>query len=344
MKNHTMRARLVSISVAGAACFGLSAIESRAQVATTPGTPAIPTPTPDLSNAPLPKGRSRSIKLPDTLDGSEKPAATDETASPAPTLPPPFTVTWRDAAKRIAVHLARDMRTQGEMFARVVLFVEMRNASKTEVISQRDLPGWFTKHKSSRDVVTAGNNLRAADLARFFNTARIQNEPLTAAEQRLLVGLIENNLLTKSGLGVEATQPERMLVTAALPSTVDGCAACTVSAETHEAILTHELGHARYFIDGVYRDFVRWFWAHGLDDAMRQSFTNLLVLRGYDESNKALLADEMQAFLMHTPSNQLFSATMLGASPEALGAVRVAFLQGLRALELPIVWQMPPSQ
>jgi hypothetical protein len=323
--------------IAALCCAGFLSVKLSAQVATTPGTPTTAVPTPDLSTTALPKGRTRSIKLPDESEDKEKPHTPLETLSPAPESPAfKFEITWRDREKRIAIHSPSDMRAQGAVFARIVLFLETRNAPKTEVLPQRELNDWFARNKLTPDLVTAGNNLRARDLARFFNTARIQNEPLLASEQQLLAGLLEAQILISVAGGYSAASPERMLITVPKPSTVPNCAACTITSEIYDAILAHELGHARFFLDAPYRDFVLWFWAHGLDEATRSAFVEGLKSRGYDETNRALLADEMQAFLLHTSNSQLFSAAMMGIGVEKLGAARVSFFQGLRTLELPI--------
>ncbi len=310
---------------------------SNAQVTATTEAIFAPAATSESALSKWPKPPARSITLPEPSPPSHEPTPNISDRAPEKARQnSQFHLEWRDPGRRIVLHTPRDMQEQGVMFSRIVLFLEMRSAPKTEVIAQRDLSGWFSQHKINPHAATAGNNLRASDLARFFNTARIQNEPLSASEQALLDRLLEVDILARSHGGYKASQPEQMLITVPKPSTVEGCSLCTVSTDLHEAILTHELGHARYFLEPVYRDFSNWFWSHGLDERLRQAFTELLKLRGYDEVNRNLLADEMQAFLMHTPSSQLFSATMLGTSAERLAATKAAFFKGLSALDMPL--------
>ena len=294
---------------------------------------------PEKSSATPPKLRSRSISLPDDVILVPQPAQVltspsligFENQSKAPAA---ITIEWLDQDRRVGLLSPQDMREQGQMFARIALFVETRNAPKTEVIPLDALSGWLDKHNTSLETVTAGNNLRASELARFYNTAAVQKQPLSSHEHALFEALIEHGILERRARGVQPVQPERILLTAPQPSRVQGCSACTVTQDGREAILAHELGHARFFVDQVYRDFCLWFWSHGLPEPARQAFHRLFVLRGYDENNRDLLANEMQAFLMHTPNPQLFSASLLGVSTEVLAGLKELFVNKIRELRL----------
>jgi hypothetical protein len=310
---------VLTLTIAGVACQA-----SHSQVTTQPGTPSSATPAADLSNIAAPVGRARSIQIP---SDEPPPIASLE-------APPTFSVNWLDPERRIALHTPRDLRTQGQMFVRIVLFTETQNAPKTQVIAQPLLAAWFKENKARPETVTAGNNLRATDLVRFFNTLLIQGEAATQAETELLKGLLDAGIVQRSKLGYEAAMPERMLITVPQVSTVPGCLECTVSADTRDGILQHELAHARYFVDAVYRDFSLWFWAHGLAEPVRQAFKRMLEMRGYDPSNRELLSNEMQAFLMHTPNETLFSAKLIGLTNETLAKTRQDFTEGLAKLGL----------
>jgi hypothetical protein len=248
--------------------------------------------------------------------------------------PPTIALQWLGKDRRVALYSPRDMREQGLMFVRVVLFVETRGAPKSEIIPTPSLADWLVRNNMSSDTVTAGNNLRASELARFYNTALVQKQALTAEERILFDALIEHGVLERRERGLQATQPERILITAPLVSRVPGCSGCTITPEAREAILAHELGHARFFVDQVYRDFALWFWSHGMPEPARQGFSRLLKIRGYDENNRELMANEMQAFLIHTPSDQMLSAAMLAMSHDSLNELRISFINGIRNLGL----------
>jgi hypothetical protein len=310
-----------------------------AQVATTPGVPAVPTPPAENTPVVPPRSRARSITLPD--DTKAAPLADRIAAEQARAVadgglskPPIIALQWLGKDRRVALYSPRDMREQGLMFVRVVLFVETRGAPKSEIIPTSSLSDWLARNHMSSDTVTAGNNLRASELARFYNTALVQKEALTAEERILFDALIEHGVLERRERGLQPTQPERILITAPLVSRVPGCGACTITPEAREAILAHELGHARFFVDQVYRDFALWFWSHGMPEPARQGFSQLLKIRGYDENNRELMANETQAFLIHTPSDQMLSAAMLAMSHDSLNELRIGFINGIRNLGL----------
>jgi hypothetical protein len=215
-----------------------------------------------------------------------------------------------------------------------VLFVETALAPKSEVIRRDNLSNWLGIQKMRQETITAGNNLRAAELARFFNSVVLQKDVLSPEEMRLRDWLITWNVLSPNGQAVKVVQPEHILITAPAVSTVEGCPACTITAATRDAIVEHELAHARYFCDSAYRDYALWFWSHGMDLAVRERFTAFLRLRGYDISIKELLANEMQAFLMYTKEPDLFSAMALGIGRDGLLSLRTRYANGLAALGL----------
>jgi hypothetical protein len=244
-------------------------------------------------------------------------------------LDPALAFTWHDADRRIVLHEPSNLREQGLSYGRIVLFIEGRNAPKTELVSLAELPNWLALNGAKLETVTVGNNLRANDIARFFNTAIIQRERLTQAELSLLEALLKIGVLHAQQNGYRANVPEHILISVPKVSTVFGCAECTVTQEIRGAILRHELAHARFFLDSVYRDFSVWYWSHGIPESLRNAFTKLLGQRGYDTSNRELLANEMQAYLMHTSNRKLFSAKMLAVEEIDLELAQKAFIGGL---------------
>ncbi len=293
--------------------------------------------------------RTRSIGVPENLATEPAPPVTPSVPPPAPqklgdprlsprddlrTNTEGYVVASLNHDNRVLVLEVPDMRAQGLMFGRIVLFVETALAPKTEVIRRDNLANWLNTQKMRQESITAGNNLRAAELARFFNSVVLQKDSLSAEEALLRDWLIAWNVLSPNGQAVKVVQPEQILITTPAVSTVSGCPACTISAATRDAIFEHELAHARYFCDSAYRDYALWFWSHGMDYAIRERFTGFLRLRGYDISIKELLANEMQAFLMHTKEPDLFSAVALGIGRDGLLSLRTRYADGLATLRL----------
>ena len=220
-------------------------------------------------------------------------------------------------------------REQSKMFARLILFIERAGASKTRVMTVPEVQKWLTQNSLQFDTLTVGNNMRTSELARFFNSARFQGEPITVDEQRLYDWLVQWQLLREEDAGVSVVDPERILVSVPQVSSVPGCAGCTVNAAQRAAILQHELSHARFATDTVYQNYSLWFWSNAMSLVSRDKFTRFLRSRGYDTSIRELSANEMQAFLMNTPDPAMFSATDIGVTDAELADLRRRFQEGI---------------
>ena len=220
-------------------------------------------------------------------------------------------------------------REQSKMFARLILFIERAGASKTRVMSVPEVQKWLQTNSVQFDTLTVGNNMRTAELARFFNSARFQGEPITVDEQRLYDWLVQSQLLREEEAGVSVIEPERVLVSVPQVSSVPGCNGCTVSTAARAVILQHELSHARFATDTVYQNYVLWFWSNALSLVQRDKFTRFLRSRGYDTAIRELCANEMQAFLMHTPDPSMFAAADIGVSDAELTEMRRRFQEGI---------------
>jgi len=221
-----------------------------------------------------------------------------------------------------------NIREQGRMFARLILFIERAGASKTRVMTVPEVQRWLTQNAASIDSLTVGNNMRTGEIARFFNSARFQGEPMTVHEQRLYESMLQLQLLKEEGAGVAVVEPERILVSVPQASSVAGCPNCTVSAATRAVILQHELSHARFATDTVYQNYSIWFWANAMSLSQRDKFQRFLRTRGYDATIRELCANEMQAFLMHTPDPRMFSSADVGMTDSELIELRRQFLDG----------------
>ena len=232
-------------------------------------------------------------------------------------------------SERTVVFDFPNTREQAKMFARLILFIERGGASKTRVMTVPEVQKWLRDNAQQFDTLTVGNNMRTGELARFFNSARFQGEPITVDEQKLYDWLLQSHLLREEESGVSVVEPERILVSVPQISSVSGCGGCTVNAAQRAVILQHELSHARFATDTVYQNYSVWFWANGLSLVQRDKFTRFLRSRGYDTSIRELCANEMQAFLMHTPDPQMFSASDIGVSDMDLFDMRRRFADGI---------------
>jgi hypothetical protein len=232
------------------------------------------------------------------------------------------------------------IRDQARMFGRVILFVERGGAPKTKVLTVPEAQKWLAQNSEKLESLTMGNNFRAGELARFFNTARFQGEPLTVDETRLYNWLLETQVLRDEELGVSVVQPELILISFPQTSSVPGCAACGVTPALRAVVLEHELAHARFATDTAYQNYVMWYWSQAMNVVARTKFTQFLRKRGYDTNIPELLANEMQAFLIHTPDAAVFGAAQLGMTEPELNDLRESFRAGLFP-KAPVVAQKP---
>ena len=217
------------------------------------------------------------------------------------------------------------VREQGQTFGRAVLLLERDRAPRTKVLSSLELGLWLADHDQRIETLTVGNNFRADELARFFNTARRQREPLNKHEQSLYEWMLVTGLLRQQDAISVVGDAGTILISIPQASTVPGCGPCSVTMAHRAVILEHELAHARFVTDEAYRDKVLRFWREVIDEPARSKFTGFLRLRGYDAQNQELLANEMQAFLMHTPDQGMFSARALGMNEADVAELRQRF-------------------
>ena len=232
---------------------------------------------------------------------------------------------------RIVVIDFPSLAEQAHMFGRIVLFIERHGAPKAHVMTQDEVRQWLEQHAQRIETLTVGNNFRASQLARFFNTARLQDEPLSGDELQLRDWLQQSGLVRQADDGLAAAEPEAVIVTLPQASTVPGCGACTIKDTHRKVILEHELSHALFATDDLYREYVVSFWAELTGQEDGDKFTQFLRKRGYNAGDPELLANEMQAFLMHTPDARMFPASAVGMTEEELEAMRRRFRSGWEA-------------
>lgn len=230
-----------------------------------------------------------------------------------------------DEAERVLILDMPNLREQGKMFSRIVVFLEKGNTPKTRILTTGELQEWMKDSHTSIEQLTAGNNMHVADLVRFFNTAHQQGEPLTHNERRLLDLLQNWNVLREVDSQWVLVEPDRFLVTIPQSSMVRGCKQCLVTAAQRCTILEHEMSHAKFALDNDYREHTLRFWFKTMSLDVREKFVSFLTSRGYDPNNHELMIDEMQAFLMHTPDTAMFSASELGVTHADLEDLRQAF-------------------
>lgn len=197
-----------------------------------------------------------------------------------------------------------DAGAQGRMFARIAVLIERHGMPRDAIATPVAVAAHARRYGGGPTDVTAGNNLRGRDLARFFELARQQKTPLSPDELKLRDWLVAWGFIASIGGRWAVVEPERFLVT--VPGLGDG-----IDAAIRAAILRHEIGHWRYFSDARYAAHCRDFWRTGLSADERTAITKRLVELGYDPRDEILI-DEMQSYLLHTDVENGLLAPALG--------------------------------
>lgn len=246
----------------------------------------------------------------------------------------------------VVLHFA-DLREQARAMARIVLLIEKADAPRHRVMGVPEVLQWLRARGMRLELITWGNNLSAEELARFFNTARLQGEALTEQERALLSDVLAAGLLrevdggwaparadsvSSPDPGQGAVQiPAHTLLTVPRVSQLSACAACGVTPAQHRAILEHELGHGEFAASAWLQHHARWFWFHGLSPVARSQWQRFLTQRGYDSGQLQIVLGEMHAYLAHTHDPALFRAEELELAPAALEALRLRYRDSLLA-------------
>lgn len=269
-----------------------------------------------------------AVRTQTTTSGTIRQAGREEILTTAITGFTPYLLPENN---RVVVIDFPSLREQAQMFGRVVLFVERHGAPKTHVMTQSEVQQWLEQHAQRLETLTVGNNFRASQLARFFNTARVQDVALSDEEQQLRDWLLQAGLLRLMDTTLAAGEPESVIVTLPQASSVPGCATCTIKDAHRNVILEHELSHAHFSTDARYRDYVMSFWSGMTSQESGDKFAQFLRKRGYNADDQELLANEMQAFLMHTPDVKMFAASAVGMTEAELNEIRRRFREGWEA-------------
>jgi len=218
--------------------------------------------------------------------------------------------------RRVLVLDFTSLLEQGLMLNRVAALVEKVGRPRDRVLNDAELDAAILASGDTMETYYLGHDYQAADLSRFFVLADRDGVRLRPQEDWLRQVLRQEGLLGPDTRG-------------ALISIPQVGAGHGVDAVIRAGILRHELSHAEFFTSRDYAEYVRRFWRDSLGDEGRSAFKRYLATQGYDPTNEDLMANEMQAYLMHTTDARLFSAASLGVSLEILGRWQADFLLGM---------------
>ncbi|HEV3425606.1 MAG TPA: hypothetical protein VG105_17860 [Paraburkholderia sp.] len=264
-------------------------------------------PQPLQPSQPSPPSSSRQEVLADDIDPRPIALAQLEASLPAGASLRLYTIT--DHPGLYVMH-APSLAAQGAMFSRVVALLERRDMPRDRVVTMAEIAAHARRFGTDPAGLTAGNNFSTAQLAHFFEMARQQHVVLTKGEHVLQVILVRWGLIDEASGAWKALSARDFLIT--IPGLGPAPGGETIDAPVRAAILSHELGHWRYFSDSAYAHACRAFWWQQLSFEERAELTRQLADMGYDPSDRIVI-DETQAYLLHTPAPYMPLASTTGA-------------------------------
>ena len=218
------------------------------------------------------------------------------------------------------------LSTQGRMFNRVVALVERMGAAQARVLDDQALMHFIRTTGKTELTFAYGNDFLVHELVVFFNLAEHGGIDLTSEEQALRNFLLEQGLMRERFGFLQALRPNAVILS--VPQIGKTGNGPTVSTLARQTILMHEISHAEFYTNPLYRAWCRKFWRVVLTDKQRAALRGFLVRSGYDGNNEELLINEMQAYLLYTPDPRAFNAQAVGVTEADLQAMRKAFMEG----------------
>lgn len=258
------------------------------------------------------------------LDVERIPLARLEASLPAGATQRLFEIT--DQPGLYVLH-APSLAEQGAMFSRVVALTERRDMPRDRVVTMNAVAMNAKRFGEDPAGLTAGNNFSTAQIAHFFDVAQRQHVTLTGGERRLRTILARWGLIREDAGMWNAASTRDFLIT--IPATGTGPAGEVIDTQVRSAILSHELGHWRYFSDAAYAHACRTYWWRQLSYTERAALTQELAGMGYDPSDRIVI-DELQAYLLHTPARYMPLADLPGAGGVDIARVKRGLEQSVQ--------------
>ena len=187
-----------------------------------------------------------------------------------------------------------------------------------------------------------GHDLQAKDIAKFFNVINNPGEQevsIWMSEKNFLYFCLEKKIIEikteNKDVFVPCDPPKVVLSLSEEEARLDlkGNLFLNTTTEGRKNILRHELSHGEYFTNPEYQSYCQSFWQENLNEAERESWRNYLKKNQYDESNKDLMINEMQAHLVHSGPWEFFTSSKLahyGLSKERFEDLYQEFVSGLK--------------
>jgi hypothetical protein len=211
-----------------------------------------------------------------------------------------------------------DLHQQALMLNRIAALIEKADMPRDRVVSEAELDAHIHAAGGDPNAYYYGHDYRAADLARFVQLAAKQHMPLNPYETWLRDRLDQEGWLKGEAVGALISIPGM---------------AGDIDATSRTTIFRHELSHAVYFTDPAYVALTQHLWTDMLTEKEREAMRGFLRNDGYDTKDEDLMANEGQAYLIHTRDPRYFMPEMVGIDP-----TREAILRGTFVNAIPEPW------
>jgi hypothetical protein len=203
------------------------------------------------------------------------------------------------------------LAAQAQMLNRVAALIEKPGLPRDRVLDDAALAVATGGVGQMAAEFLLAHDYRADDLLRFFTLADRDGVALNPAEVALRALLARLDWHRAGAAGA-------LISVAGTPEEVQPALLA--------AALRHELSHGEFFTRPTYAAHVRRFWAEALTEGERAAVRARLAASGYNAKDEELMANEMQAYLAHTPGQ---GAAQLGLPPARIEALRLTFIEGM---------------
>jgi hypothetical protein len=219
-----------------------------------------------------------------------------------------------DVAPAVLVLDFPDLHSQAQMLNRVAALIEKADMPRDRVVTEAELDSHIRVAGGTPDDYYYGHDYRAADLAHFFQLATAQGLPLNPHETWLRALLDHEGWFKDNAVGALITIPG---------------VSPDIDATSRTTIFRHELSHAVYFTDPAYVALTRHLWNDMLSEPERAAMRGFLGKDGYDIKDEDLMANEGQAYLIHTRDPRYFMPAMIGIDPTREAILRGTFIDAI---------------
>jgi hypothetical protein len=219
-------------------------------------------------------------------------------------------------APQVLVMVFPSLMSQGLTLNRVGAFVEQAGQPHDRVLDDAGLALALAASHVTMETYYYGHDYRAADLLRFFATARRDGVTLHPEEAALEAMLRRERLLVPGAVG-------------ALISVPAGGDSPMLDPAARATILRHEISHGVYFTDPTYAAYVRQFWETEMTEEERAHFRRYLGAEGYDTGIEDLMRNEAQAYLVFTADPRFFTPAAVALPTPVVAELRQRFVAGM---------------